>query len=42
MLEALAPWAGQRYRVIRLLMTAGLRGRPRRGARMAFVDHTAY
>ena len=41
MLEALAPWAGQRYRVIRLLMAAGLRGRPRRGARMAFVDHTA-
>jgi 3-methyladenine DNA glycosylase/8-oxoguanine DNA glycosylase len=41
MLEALAPWAGQRYRVIRLLMAAGLRGRPRRGARMAFVDHTS-
>ncbi|GGI45343.1 3-methyladenine DNA glycosylase/8-oxoguanine DNA glycosylase [Agromyces flavus] len=42
MLEALAPWAGQRYRVIRLIMAAGLRGRPRRGARMAFVDHTAH
>lgn len=42
MLEALAPWTGQRYRVIRLLMAAGLRGRPRRGARMAFVDHTSY
>ncbi|MBM7502982.1 DNA-3-methyladenine glycosylase family protein [Agromyces aurantiacus] len=42
MLDALAPWAGQRYRVIRLLMAAGLRGRPRRGARMAFVDHTGY
>ncbi|MFE5670301.1 DNA-3-methyladenine glycosylase family protein [Agromyces sp. NPDC056523] len=42
MLEALAPWTGQRYRVIRLLMAAGLRGRPRRGARMAFVDHTAH
>lgn len=42
MLESLAPWAGQRYRVIRLLMTAGLRGRPRRGPRMAFVDHTAH
>ncbi|MGR0318520.1 DNA-3-methyladenine glycosylase family protein [Agromyces sp. ZXT2-3] len=39
MLEALAPWAGQRYRVIRLMMAAGLRGRPRRGPRMSFVDH---
>lgn len=42
MLEALAPWAGQRYRVIRLLMAAGAPGRPRRGARMPFVDHRAY
>ena len=41
MLEALAPWAGHRYRVIRLLMAAGVRGRPRRGPRMAFVDHRA-
>ncbi len=41
MLEALAPWAGHRYRVIRLLMAAGARGRPRRGPRMAFVDHRA-
>ncbi|QAY74843.1 DNA-3-methyladenine glycosylase 2 family protein [Agromyces protaetiae] len=41
MLEALAPWAGHRYRVIRLLGAAGLRGRPRRGPRMEFVDHRA-
>ncbi|RXZ45792.1 DNA-3-methyladenine glycosylase family protein [Agromyces binzhouensis] len=39
MLDALAPWAGQRYRVIRLMMAAGLRGRARRGPRMSFVDH---
>ncbi|BDZ54689.1 DNA-3-methyladenine glycosylase family protein [Agromyces marinus] len=39
MLDALEPWAGQRYRVIRLMMAAGLRGRPRRGPRMEFVDH---
>ncbi|WP_353826882.1 DNA-3-methyladenine glycosylase family protein [Agromyces sp. SYSU T0242] len=39
MLEALAPWTGQRYRVIRLIMAAGLPGRPRRGPRMPFVDH---
>ncbi|GAA2031574.1 3-methyladenine DNA glycosylase [Agromyces tropicus] len=41
MLAALAPWTGQRYRVIRLMMAAGLRGRPRRGPRMEFVDHRA-
>ncbi len=41
MLAALAPWAGQRYRVIRLLGLAGHRGRPRRGPRMPFVDHRA-
>lgn len=41
MLETLAPWPGHRYRVIRLLMAAGLRGRPRRGPRLAFVDHRA-
>lgn len=39
MLVALAPWAGQRYRVIRLLGLTGHRGRPRRGPRMSFVDH---
>ena len=41
MLETLAPWAGHRYRVVRLLGAAGVRGRPRRGARMSFVDHRA-
>ncbi|MFD4421929.1 DNA-3-methyladenine glycosylase family protein [Agromyces sp. NPDC058484] len=40
MLEAMTPWAGHRYRVVRLLGAAGVRGRPRRGPRMAFVDHT--
>lgn len=39
MLAALAPWAGQRYRVIRLLGLSGARGKPRRGPRLAFVDH---
>lgn len=39
MLEALAPWAGHRYRAIRLLFAAGVRGRPRRGPRLEFVDH---
>jgi 3-methyladenine DNA glycosylase/8-oxoguanine DNA glycosylase len=41
MLETLAPWAGHRYRVVRLLGAAGVRGRPRRGPRMSFVDHRA-
>lgn len=39
MLAALEPWAGQRYRVIRLLGYSGARGKPRRGPRMEFVDH---
>ncbi|RZS63624.1 3-methyladenine DNA glycosylase/8-oxoguanine DNA glycosylase [Agromyces ramosus] len=41
MLVAMAPWAGHRYRVVRLLGAAGVRGRPRRGPRMSFVDHRA-
>jgi len=41
MLEAMTPWAGHRYRVVRLLGAAGVRGRPRRGPRMAFVDYRA-
>ena len=41
MLEAMTPWAGHRYRVVRLLGAAGVRGRPRRGPRMTFVDHRA-
>lgn len=39
MVEAMTPWAGHRYRVVRLLEAAGVRGRPRRGPRMPFVDH---
>lgn len=42
MLEALEPWAGQRYRVVRLLLAAGALRRPRRGPRLAFVDHRAH
>jgi 3-methyladenine DNA glycosylase/8-oxoguanine DNA glycosylase len=41
MLDAMTPWAGHRYRVVRLLGAAGVRGRPRRGPRMPFVDHRA-
>ncbi|GAA4368731.1 DNA-3-methyladenine glycosylase family protein [Agromyces bauzanensis] len=41
MVEAMAPWAGHRYRVVRLLGAAGVRDRPRRGPRMPFVDHRA-
>ncbi|MDN3495664.1 hypothetical protein QL996_06985 [Planococcus sp. APC 4015] len=38
MLELLAPWAGQRQRVIRLIGTSGLR-EPRRGPKMHPEDH---
>lgn len=38
MLELLAPWAGQRQRVIRLIFASGAR-EPRRGARMHPEDH---
>ena len=38
MLELLAPWAGQRQRVIRLIGASGVR-EPRRGARLAPEDH---
>lgn len=41
MLAAMVPWAGHRYRVVRLLEASGVRGRPRRGPRMPFVDHRA-
>lgn len=41
MVEAMTPWSGHRYRVVRLLEAAGVRGRPRRGPRMPFVDHRA-
>lgn len=40
MLELLAPWAGHRYRVIRLLeVTPAGRRAPRRGARMSIERH---
>lgn len=39
MVEALEPWRGHRYRVVRLLEAAGVPGPPRRAPRMAFVDH---
>lgn len=38
MLELLAPWAGQRQRVIRLMFASGVR-EPRRGPRLAPEDH---
>lgn len=41
MVEAMRPWAGHRHRVVRLLGASGVRGRPRRGPRMPFVDHRA-
>lgn len=41
MLEAMTPWTGHRYRVVRLLEASGVRGKPRRGPRMSFVDHRA-
>ncbi|BDZ39433.1 DNA-3-methyladenine glycosylase family protein [Microbacterium suwonense] len=40
MLELLAPWAGHRQRIIRLIFAAGIR-EPRRGARLAPEDHRA-
>lgn len=38
MLQLLAPWAGHRQRVIRLIFASGIRD-PRRGARLAPEDH---
>jgi len=38
MLELLAPWAGQRQRVIRLIFATGIQ-EPRRGPRLAPEDH---
>ena len=40
LLAALEPWAGQRYRAVRLILLAGP-ARPRRGPRLALVDHRA-
>ncbi|WP_239073309.1 DNA-3-methyladenine glycosylase family protein [Sediminihabitans luteus] len=39
MLELLAPYAGHRQRVVRLLELAGRHERPRRGPRLAIQDH---
>ena len=36
--EVLAPWAGDRYRVVRMVELAGI-GAPRRGPRYAPLDH---
>lgn len=38
MLDALAPWAGHRFRAIRLILAAGPR-RPRRGPKLELVDY---
>lgn len=38
MLELLAPWAGQRQRIVRLILASGFRFQ-RRGPRMAVQDH---
>jgi hypothetical protein len=38
MLELLAPWAGHRYRVTRLLELSGFSA-PRRGPRMSVRDY---
>ncbi|UOE43493.1 DNA-3-methyladenine glycosylase family protein [Agromyces larvae] len=40
MLALLEPWRGHRYRVVRLLGASGRLRRPRRGAKLPFVDHT--
>ena len=40
MLELLEPWAGHRYRVVRMIELAGVT-RPRRGPRYAPLDHRA-
>ncbi|MCP2032851.1 3-methyladenine DNA glycosylase/8-oxoguanine DNA glycosylase [Okibacterium sp. HSC-33S16] len=38
MLELLAPWAGQRQRVVRLILASGIR-KPRRGPKITIQDH---
>ena len=38
MIELLAPWAGQRQRVVRLIHASGVQ-EPRRGPRLAPEDH---
>ncbi|MGO1544075.1 MAG: DNA-3-methyladenine glycosylase family protein [Gulosibacter sp.] len=41
MLAALEPWRGQRYRAVRLILSAGP-NRPRRGPRLEKVDYRAF
>ncbi|NLT25709.1 MAG: DNA-3-methyladenine glycosylase 2 family protein, partial [Microbacteriaceae bacterium] len=41
LLAALEPWAGQRFRAVRRILRAGP-ARPRRGPRLALVDHRAH
>lgn len=41
MLELLAPWAGQRQRVLRLIELSGIR-KPRRGPRITIQDHRSH
>jgi hypothetical protein len=41
MLELLAPYAGHRQRVMRLIMASGVR-KPMRGPRMTIQDHRAH
>jgi 3-methyladenine DNA glycosylase/8-oxoguanine DNA glycosylase len=38
MLELLAPWEGQRQRVVRLILASGVR-KPRHGPRITIQDH---
>ncbi|MEJ3404062.1 DNA-3-methyladenine glycosylase 2 family protein [Rathayibacter sp. YIM 133350] len=42
MIEAMEPWRGHRYRVVRLLEAEGVPGKPRRAPRAAFVDHRSH
>lgn len=42
MIRELEPWRGHRYRVVRLLEAARVVGKPKRGPRMAFVDHRGH
>ncbi|MGK9147927.1 DNA-3-methyladenine glycosylase 2 family protein [Plantibacter flavus] len=41
MLELLAPWAGQRQRVLRLIAISGIR-KPRRGPKITIQDHRSH
>lgn len=41
LVAALEKWRPHRFRVVRLVETSGVAGKPRRGPRMPFVDHRA-